>query len=498
MERTKQGKKTEENKPGASGAPGPEKHTSIKKPNGRNLANGNGSTPTIASGEPGSEGKSTKKGGEKWFDRFVNIYYAMLTPAMVPHMEPFHVQLGVIQDDAQNRAPVLIGKDNVVKHLGPRAVADYILQYCLDINHAARMPMTPPYARQAAEFFLSRAPVIQETHITPVAQKSDKGLCWHRLPWDLPKTPGPSPTFDEMLSRMDHPELVMAWVGSLLDAKADREQYLWIHGEGLDGKSRFANFLHRVMGPAARAENVPTTQERRFWASGLRGKRLVVFGDCDNGKFAGDGFFKRLTGDDPVRIEEKGVNAMDARLVAKFLFHGNVRPKIGTSRADLRRALIVEMRPVQGAVCATRTYDEKLWDEGAHFLARCIAEYRRVCPDGGKIPLSGEARDRVLELAEMNEEVWSPAMSLFRLVPVDTGQIIRDRPHITPAGLSERLQDALRWPDHKVQDFKEYLRRKHGIISRPVKLEGGVVERRYIGIVSNREERAPGHGESGC
>jgi hypothetical protein len=310
----------------------------------------------------------------------------------------------VLTDDQGSRVPIEELDGQVCKYVKEMEVSNAILSYCHRVLGGVG-PAAIDYgdAVKCMQMWRGLTEPLDRDSIKPVVQKSTDSKCWHRLPWDLPREPGETPTFDELFSRMKENQApLMAWIGSLFIPEADRQQYVWMYGDGQNGKGRLVNFLARCMGPSYGSEVPPAKHgDSRFWTAGLMGKRLIAFPDCTMYSFPTQGIFKSLTGGDKQRIERKGCDSFSADLDCKFIFLSNTEPTLTGSTADRRRVIFISMAPIEAAPIPQAKYDGMLWDEGPDFLAKCIAEYRRLSPDHGAIPTTTIGIDEIVSEAEM-------------------------------------------------------------------------------------------------
>jgi len=220
---------------------------------------------------------------------------------------------------------------------------------------------------------------IDESAIKPVAFKSDPSTTFHRLPFDPYWHPGwrleeKCPLFCEMFERITNAEPLAAWIGSLFDKKAPRQQYCWLVGRGGDGKGTLVRRLASLLGPSFATEYPPTRGDR-FWTSGLLGKRLVIFPDMDNADFVTTGMFKSLSGGDKVRVEFKGGATVSVELPVMFMFVSNKVPTISLSPADQRRIILCEIEPP--ASLYDGQYEADLEKEVPLFISWCLDRYEQ-------------------------------------------------------------------------------------------------------------------------
>lgn len=336
--------------------------------------------------------------------------------------------------------------------------------------------LTLASARETLAAFIGGAEKLNEELIVPIREKSQEGLCWHRMDWDLAE--GDTQTFDEIMLRMTNSDAFMAFVGSLFIKDSDRQQYVWIMGDGNDSKSSLGRFLAEVLGPSYRAEYVPKDGKiNNFWTAAFLGKRLAVFPDCDAYSFPTTGIFKSLTGDDPIRMEYKCQQSFTAKLPTKFLYFGNGDPEIGSGRANKRRLIYCRMSQVKGELLATETYHRKLWVEGAAWLWKCRQKYLELTDNGIKpIPAND---DEVTQIISETEEHFETTFNQY-FVNVEIKEPYNELPYITPEALQVFMRKCMNWDQTQQTKFRRWLKRERGVHKHSVKA-GGTSDHRYLG-----------------
>jgi len=234
--------------------------------------------------------------------------------------------------------------------------------------------------------------------VAPVRFLSDTGFCFRRLDFDLTEEASEHTALDGFLSRCSDPQAVGQWIGSLF-VESPREQYLWLHGEGGDGKSTLVKFLARLLGDGYKSRVVPQPGDR-FWTSGIIGASLVAFNDTNNYGFPASGLFKSLTGGDAIQIEEKGKPLKNATISAKFIFTSNEKPKLSSERADRRRAIYIEVSALPDE---DRDFniDTVLWNDRANIISQCVSLYNRMKTAGGQIKCDLSKLDELISDNEM-------------------------------------------------------------------------------------------------
>ena len=294
-------------------------------------------------------------------------------------------------------------------------------------------------------------------------------LVYKRFTWK--PTEGPHPAWDEYLARLTDPGAFKAWVWSLFEPLNRSRQYLWIHGEGQDGKSVVMRVLAGVFGAAATGLSNSHLHDTRFLFSSMWGKRLVIYADCKNSKFGMSEVVRNMTSGDPVLIEFKGQTPFTASLNTKLMIGSNDAPEITSGAADVSRCVYVKVSESQSK--DDPKWQPKLEQELPQFLEDCRRTYAELCPHGGNIKLSDESIALRMEAAhEFESEFEEVFERYFVLDPAKDVKGVAMRQALEAAGLKD---------SHKQRDFKEWMRRSMGIETRrPSGRQGG--GRVYVGI----------------
>lgn len=352
-------------------------------------------------------------------------------------------------------------------------------------------------ARHIADMWRAIAKPIPLKDIASVRWLGETGYTWRRLPWEL--RPGPSPTWDAMLAKMTNAQAFRHWLGSLFFDQAQQHQYVWMYGEGNDGKGSINRFLAKVFGRSYRSKQPPAPNDK-FWTYGLIGARLVAFPDCNAQGFTSSGLFKSLSGGDPIDVEAKGKMSFTAKLNAKFLFLSNENPNISSEKADMRRIIYCEF--LAGGV-EDPEFEDKLWAEGGSFLSTCVHEYFVTHPRHTRIESDGEG---IGEIVSTNEEGFEQLFAEKFKQPnelycthaglagltADQLELVTIRPETMLAILREAFKER-----REQQQFRAWLRRKYGVRKASIRVENGeLVTKRYVGACLLRmglKLSSPGH-----
>lgn len=362
--------------------------------------------------------------------------------------------------------------DGVVVYCNEAAVTSALTRYtrgkagyCFDVRRA----------QDCMKYWLHTTDPIKEPPI--VRMKSDDGLCFHRLPFDpVPYAFGKHPRFDEFLSRVSNKDALIDWIGSLFQLKSDRQQYVWLYGEGNNGKGAFIRFLEKCFGPSYAATETPTKGDK-FWNYHLLGKRLIGFPDCGDSNFPTSQKFKMLSGDDQVPMEAKGKQVFSAHINCKFIFASNDKPSVTSQVADRRRAIFCEVGPIPGAVYSK--YENELWKEARFVIGTCVEEYKRKYPENGPIEVDKEQIENVIEETEMDMERF-----FFLNFIRDERECDAERDRAWFGG--HDLSDLMETTSISKKQFIKFLRSRFGIQYKTVRLGNDEkdVTKRYVGAMT--------------
>lgn len=299
--------------------------------------------------------------------------------------------------------------------------------------------------RRHADNWIMYTTALTETPRT-VAFENYTGLAFHKL--DFIPAEGPAPLFEEFLSRTTNAHALQAFIWSLFVDESDRQQYVWMYGDGGNGKSSIGDFLGRCLGPSYMAKNSVNMYNNKNFTSTLVNKRLAVFEDSNSTKFVQSGTFKEITGGGAIEVEFKYEGAYSTHINTKFIFFSNFQPELSSKLADLRRIILCHVGPITGE--PDSHYTDKLWEERAAILFKCKMAYEEIASGKGviaceKLDTSGIAID-----GEMAYE------SVFNEYLSEGGEI---------GGLElyDLLRGGLRNHNLKMNQFKDWLIRQKGV-----------------------------------
>ena len=224
--------------------------------------------------------------------------------------------------------------------------------------------------------------------------KSEEGMCFHRLPFDLqtvveqPHGSMVFPAWQTILDRMTNSEAFAMRVASLFDPNASRRQIVWLSGPANCGKSVVLDAIAQLMG-AAYTSLDPSSLGSQFWKAPLVGKRLAVVNEATV-KFLRTPSFKSVTGDDLHLINEKGKAQYTARIECLFFFASNDTPEVPGDDAIVSRIIDCRIAAVPpGDRRRAAEVRGELWKEMPEFLSWAWNVYEKRVGADGVIPADG-------------------------------------------------------------------------------------------------------------
>ena len=303
------------------------------------------------------------------------------------------------------------------------------------------------------------------TEPQPFCFKGDERLCFKRFDWE--PTEGPFPAWDEFLGRLSDRDAFMAFVWSCFEPKNRSRQYVWLRGEGQDGKSVVLGVIQNVFGAAATGiSNTHLSRANQFVLSSLYGKRVAVYGDCKNARFGMTEIVRNLTSGDHVLIEYKNQTPFNHALYVKLFVASNPKPEISSQNSDGSRMLYIEV--AESSTKDDPTWRDRLAVELPGFLWACRKVYGTLCPHHGDIRIGDGSKTLREDAAAAFEERFHNIFEAdFRADPAAS----------TPAIQVGKRLDEHRLTHHEAGDFKQWMEREHGI-----KRKRSSAGRVYVGL----------------
>ncbi|MBK9038013.1 MAG: hypothetical protein IPL83_02440 [Bdellovibrionales bacterium] len=382
----------------------------------------------------------------------------------------------VVQETLAERwaGKYLVYRDRVgnATYLKRNAVDNTVAEVSLDeLQRQAALVFTgtildchPTETKERAMGWVERTEPI--TELPPsFAWKNHRGLTFNRFDFEVADLP--TPLFEDFLSRLEtNREAFMAFVWSLFVPSDHGQQYLWIFGEGQDGKGAMIRLLSRLLNDAF----VALDAKDRYWLASCVGKRLGAFNDMVDVTFPMRSQFKQVTGQDPVNVEQKYKRSYSTVLDTKFIFTTNKELHITTQTSDLRRCIYVKM--TKNPSSPRKGYEDDLWEERAGILHKCKSAYEKMMQEHGAIVVDQDAAKEVGEQAELKFQV----MFNQKLKADETSWVSRValRRHLTDKhGVMLSNQD--------YSEFKEWMKRTHDVSERKI-VDNGQQLKIYQGV----------------
>lgn len=372
--------------------------------------------------------------------------------------------------------PAIVDKNEIVSLTTHDRFCKTALQYSHTQVKTKKYKLVAGELHEMYRHWLMLQPVIKFSAIKDVKWADEKGKSWARIPWDFDSDSAPTPLFDELISRVSNYEAFLLYVGSLFVSHSNRQQYLWIFGEGNNTKGQFIQFIMRCFGSGAHSLKEPSNGDRAFWVSQLVNKRLCVFPDFEDRTFVTTGLFKQLTGDEPINVNPKNKDMFTVKLRCKFMFASNKRPQLDSQTSNLRRIIFCKFDNYNGP--EIDDYYRLLWSEGGDFLRKCVMKYLKEMPAGGPISSSEKA---VIEIkSEANEDFDILFDKYFESVHTDT--FVSKDDYIQAQELKSTMQINEQMTTRDYNEFINYLKREHGVYNSIISIGRTRRIRVYVGI----------------
>ena len=409
------------------------------------------------------------------------LFYGASSPHYYQCPKPLDRELDkyyIVEEDGV-RYPLKDKGNGVVYRVGLETLASEF-QILFDINDPGRVngwgSLGVDDASKCAKYYIRTMPLIAMPPLLKFA--GEDGLAFHEVPFEknLPWE-GKTPLWDEFCSRVNSPEgstVLQADIGSIFFPEVETQNYLWLFGDGANGKSCILSMLADCLGPAAKSDSPPAAADK-FWTSGLLNKRLLYIDDFDRPRWVQSGTFKSLTGGSRVRVEIKQLGSFDTNLNLKMILASNQKPQLSNSDSDLRRARYVEIAPV-GRDKIDPRYKDRLKEESPYIVSKCMSIFEKC---GRIVPTDEEA---ILAVDNEQHIMFESVMDEYFFVADDVPAGKRTE-QVTAEQLSRILRQNAIYQIHSNQgvgDFKNWMRIKYGVKSKKYKVDGRVFPSSYL------------------
>lgn len=404
----------------------------------KNLAKRNAIRPEVVEPEEHKpeEHKQTK---------FAKLSDAIILSEVVPTVNAGHVLLR--RDDGSEQIFTVNGRNEVKAQVKSSSVEQCIYDHLFQSIGPAPGSLID---RAFWVWRMSGRKVDQEPIAFLFADAPMEQLCLRRLDWSPAR--GDFSAWQEFLSRLSDPDAFCGWIWSVFEPENDSRQYIWMYGDGVDGKSKAMEAIMDIMGNAATSISNSALKEPRFINATIFGKRLITYADCKNSKFGMTELVRNWTSGDAVPIEQKGLPAFSAKLKCKLWVSSNHKPEFTGQKADMSRVIYLTVSERSGD--ADPSWPKRLREQSAAFLHHCREVYKRVCPNGADIATNGTSKILRVEAKEDFEERFAAIFEeSFEENPVGC----------IPAGDFYRAMQRSGLTGAEIGDFKAWLTRSHGV-----------------------------------
>lgn len=160
---------------------------------------------------------------------------------------------------------------------------------------------------------------------------------------------GPMPMWNKVLDRCtkgdpDMRKYYQRWAGYLLTGDCKEEAFLFVHGQGNSGKSKFIDCLGDMLGDYCVTAKIETLMESKIERhteeiACLAGARMVRTSEPEEGARWNEALLKLLTGRDTVSARRLYEKQFTFRPQFKLVVSGNFRPALKSTGEEIRRRM---------------------------------------------------------------------------------------------------------------------------------------------------------------
>jgi len=267
------------------------------------------------------------------------------------------------------------------------------------------------------------------------------------------------PDWDEFLNRIDDKEAFCAWIWSIFDSKHTGRQFLYLEGQGDDGKSLIQKLIVKKLGEryCAAVDSTSLSAADNHGIAAVVGKRLVYVPDNKNEKLAKLQKVHNITGGDNININPKHEKPFSANVYARLWCNGNITLDLESKYSDLSRVLYLTISQID----LRTTKKEKDWVSGLEaqwmqFLGYCKWCYSLRCNDDRQIR-SEKSDASKMEQVEVNVHVWERKLkSVFNI----TGS---DHHYIKASDFAATLREEFKCTNADIRTIKDFLVQVRGL-----------------------------------
>lgn len=224
------------------------------------------------------------------------------------------------------------------------------------------------------------------------------------IPYEHPTGNNVDSWLEYIASDPDDREMLLQFLGYSLTRDTRQQKFLILVGTGGSGKSTVIKMLESVVG-SDNISNISLKElSQRFASYGLMGKLVNSCADLEISALEDVSLVKKVLGEDSIRAEQKGKDAISFRPYAKFIFSTNQLPIVlsETTNGFYRRLLILKMDRLPDK--AKIDFLETLQKETDHFIHLLVSALERMYA-GGTIVESQNSKEAVKQLRNDSDTV---------------------------------------------------------------------------------------------
>lgn len=153
---------------------------------------------------------------------------------------------------------------------------------------------------------------------------------------------GATPVFDMLLSGVVEccRDTLMAMVWATFYAKSHMQKYVWLHGEGGDGKSVFVRTMMEILGSDIASALTAETIKSEFGLENVVGRRMLLIPDLKAGVSVKKAFIHNVTGGDPISVNRKNKPVITTVLDPILWITANNAPDVDFTMTNEARRLV--------------------------------------------------------------------------------------------------------------------------------------------------------------
>lgn len=205
-------------------------------------------------------------------------------------------------------------------------------------------------------------------------------------------------------------EYVQETVGLAAIGKVYEEALIIAYGEGRNGKSTFWNAISRVMGTyagtiSADALTVGCRRNVKPEIAELKGKRLIIAAELEEGVRLSTSILKQLCSTDQVRGEKKFKDPFDFTPSHTVVLYTNHLPKVGASDdGTWRRLIVIPFHAKIEGSSDVKNYADYLYEHAAPSIMAWIIEgARKVIAGNHKLKKPAVVETAIEQYRGMND-----------------------------------------------------------------------------------------------